>query len=155
MYKSKEDPKHYTTIEQSKKLLELGLNPESADIVYIVKRNDCRDPWELAAKEPGNVYTCLKDFDITMCLSDYAIPCWSLGSLLDVMPKSLEDKVNYYEITVYYSKSESEWYLGYITIDMRRTLEVFHNTSLIEAAYSMVLWLLKNNYINRTNNVKD
>jgi len=123
---------HYTTIEQSKKLLELGLNPGTADMHYIkiIRENDVIYMPELLYED-----------------KEYDIPCWSLGALLEVMPKSLEDEVNYYEITVYYSGIGCEWYLGYITIDMRRTLEVFHNTSLIEAAYNMVVWLIENKYL--------
>ena len=44
--------KHYTTIEQSEKLLELGLNPESADMTYCAvvegaKDKTCIKGWEV------------------------------------------------------------------------------------------------------------
>lgn len=129
---------NYTSIEQSKKLLELGLSPETADMYW--KRSsvlNSKEKW--IPRIINNLPILFDDDDI--------IPCWSLDALLEVMPKSLEDKANYYEITVYYSKPECEWYLGYITINMRRTFEVFHNISLIEAAFNMVVYLLENGYI--------
>ena len=31
---------HYTTIEQSKKLVELGLSPDTADMFYSIKKGE-------------------------------------------------------------------------------------------------------------------
>ena len=118
-----------TNIEQSKKLIELGLGHETADMAHIVKRNDCREPWELAA-EAGNVYTCLKD-SVTMCLSDYAIPAWSLTALLElIMPKSTTPVYvdnayqMVYDVKPYYITSK------------------FDNP--LDAAFEMVCWLKEN-----------
>ena len=144
--------KHYTTIEQSKKLLELRLNPETADMAHIVKRNDCRESWELAAEDPGNVYTGLK-YSIGMCLSDYALPCWSLGALLEVMP----EQITYSDFKPFllglfkgnkeeHSKYGHYW-IQYFATDSGGAHVQTNGHSPIEAAYSMVVWLLENEYI--------
>ena len=66
---------NYTSIEQSKHLLELGLDPGSADMHY----NFYRDEWD-KVKSNGNIPSLMMN-----SLDD--IPCWSVGALLDVMPK--------------------------------------------------------------------
>ena len=64
---------NYTTIEQSKKLLELGLNPETADMHFIKLIRDTDTVYipELLYDEP---------------LSEIDYPCWSLAALLDILP---------------------------------------------------------------------
>ena len=63
--------KHYTTIEQSKKLVELGLNPDTADMHYskIIKDTNVTYIPELLLDD-----------------NDCDIPCWSLGALINIMP---------------------------------------------------------------------
>jgi hypothetical protein len=134
---------NYTTIEQSKKLLELGLNTKSADMAHIIKRNNCKEPWKLAAEKPGNVYTNLKD-SVTMCLSDYALPCWSLGALMELMPKIKEDEddCGCYP-TLCKGYNTDKWHCVY-----RSSIYItnwFDNS--IDAAFDMVVWLLENGYI--------
>ena len=69
--------KHYTTIEQSKKLLKLGLSPESADMCWCLA---VKGEPEVVVNQGYNEY------------GDFEIPCWSLGALLMVMPDILFTK---------------------------------------------------------------
>ena len=62
-----------TTIEQSKHLLELGLDPKTADMAYIC-----------GAPESLNV---VDDYYLKDIHDEYDIPAWSLSALLEVMPK--------------------------------------------------------------------
>lgn len=57
-----------TTIEESRKLLGLGINPNTADMSY---------DWI-----GGKVY----DLCLAPCVNEMDIPAWSLGVLLDFMP---------------------------------------------------------------------
>ena len=59
-----------TTIEQSRHLRELGLNPKTADMYYNPLNMDY--PWVWESKP-------LLEID--------AVPAWSLSALLEVMPK--------------------------------------------------------------------
>lgn len=65
---------HYTTIEQSKHLLELGLSPETADIFIPCYGNN-----DYSENRPYFRNTVIKpDKD------DF--PCWSIGALLELLP---------------------------------------------------------------------
>ena len=70
---------NYTTVEQSKKLLELGLNPETADMWWTPLN------WQLT-----EYYVEVKQDGIGTPKNP--IPCWSLGALMELMPKIKEDE---------------------------------------------------------------
>lgn len=57
-----------TSIEESKRLLELGIDPNTADMSY---------DWI-----GGKVY----DLCLAPCVNEMDIPAWSLGALLDICP---------------------------------------------------------------------
>lgn len=118
---------HYTTIEQSKKLVKLGLNPDTADMCM----------WESEGKI--YVYVCKPD-DIN------CTPCWSLGALLELMPKIQEDD-NDGGCCPNLCKgwSNGQWHCVY-----RRSIYItkWYDSS-IDAAFEMVCWLLENGYIKK------
>lgn len=62
--------KHYTTIEQSKKLLEVGMNPETADMIYTMVNGRCTP------------FIRVETIDE---LEEDDVLCWSLGALLDII----------------------------------------------------------------------
>ena len=62
-----------TTIEQSKHLLELGLDPKTADMYYLPQ----------VMNEGETLWPIDKGYD----LDDADQPAWSLSALLEVMPK--------------------------------------------------------------------
>lgn len=82
----------YTTIEQSKKLLCLGLDPSSADMYYkyvLPKSDKLHQVPDIG--EPTNAlswynkgYT-LNSRKEPLELKDFCIPCWSLTALLKLM----------------------------------------------------------------------
>lgn len=65
---------NYTSIEQSKKLVEYGLDRDTADLVYqfnfLTNTND---------EQPNLVYGTLHDTSLSN------IPCWSVGALMKAM----------------------------------------------------------------------
>lgn len=77
---------NYTTIEQSKKLVELGLDPKTADMYY---------KQEIGRKDDMPYYTVEvgHSFSIEQNLFSFRngleIPCWSLGALTNLMPDTL------------------------------------------------------------------
>lgn len=110
----------YTTVEQSKKLLELGLNPNSADMYYGYKK-----------EKPE--YLPYEDIEImALC-----IPCWSVDALLEILPmhSTLDHEVNGWWCCV-----------NFDIVDTRKDNEI-QGTNPLEALYNMVVWLLENNYI--------
>ena len=88
--------KHYTDLEQSKKLAEI-LPLESADMHY---SRDFDGSWFVDLGE----YTLVKIPKYVTNIEEHLLPCWSLGALLDVLPKyeiinfgdSIQLEVDYY-----------------------------------------------------------
>lgn len=116
---------NYTTIEQSKKLLELGLNPNTADMVYWMGEYITHSYSECQHKEEQ-------------------IPIWSVGALLELMPLSIVgwDNETYARYFIgncaEYATGTSKYDKGLISIP---------SDSMFKCVYSMVCWLLQNNYI--------
>ena len=75
------DTKHYTSIEQSKKLLELGLSPESADAFYMIGD----EPVDICVIYGFVTHQHLKE----QMAYKRAVPCWSLAALLGVLPNGI------------------------------------------------------------------
>lgn len=124
---------HYTSIEQSKKLVELGLNPDTADMHYIkcIRENDVRYIPELLLDD-----------------NECDIPCWSLGALLELMPASIEE-VKDHNVDLILGPLEDKWEISYFDwTGLQHGPSIISDTPL-EAAYNMVIWLLENDYIKK------
>ena len=122
-----------TTIEQSLRLIELGLKKTSSDLYYCKGH---RDELEVIVKHEN--------------LDDEDIVAWSLDALVNEMPKEikeddkkygfhLETTHNLYYVSYYRYDIDGIWYL--------HTTEMCDCT--IDAAYEMVCWLLENGYIKK------
>lgn len=111
--------KHYTSIEQSKKLLELGLPAESANMVYI-----------------NGDYLAL--IDGTLEAND--IPCWSVGALESLIWESSDGCVDLVrnEFGYFIRYGSSKWH----------NATGYHNT-IIGACFEMVCCLLEKGYIKK------
>ena len=129
--------KHYTTIEQSKKLLELGLNPKSADMWWLYVTAQGKHI-AMMYEEPDSHYLARME---SYGIQDAAIPCWSLGALLDVMPKIKE----FYYPSLY-KASFSVTACMYSTQD-HDIFKIYTGEDFLEAAFNMVVYLLENGYI--------
>ena len=139
---------HYTTLEQSKKLVELGLNPDTADMVIVKENTYCN------ALSAFNGVTLCQNYNETKDKTNY-IPCWSLGALLDVMPEQIT--YSYFEpfplgffkgSKEEYSKYGHYWIQYFCTKHGGAYIQTNGHTT-IEAAYNMVCWLLENGYIKK------
>jgi len=127
--------KHYTSIEQSKKLLKLGLSAVSADLAW---RNE----------RLGDRIKCFTpSFDTTCANWDKDLPCWSLGALLEILPKNIRIVSTYYYYELY--ASTKGYAIDFIDTDKLRKLHTVEEESLIEAVYNMIVWLFENGYIKK------
>ncbi len=124
---------YYTTTEQSKKLVELGLNPDTADMSIVKDNTYCNG---LAA---FNGVTLCQNYHEIKDKTNY-IPCWSLGALLEVMPDGVQTNSNRTGVSVDITFVHN----GVVTDNHR-----VKNNTYIEAAYNMVVWLLENGYIQK------
>ena len=139
---------NYTTIEQSKHLLELGLKPGTCDKVWVSDKGaEVEFTVDLMDEEDYGKYVYTYPNDIY-------IPCWSTGALLELMPfikKSIDTYIPYLV------KGTESWngktipmyncFYALETSDGIIEIQSFCGQSSLEAVYNMVVWLLQNNYI--------
>ncbi|MBP3732424.1 MAG: hypothetical protein J6I84_04180 [Bacilli bacterium] len=144
---------NYTTLEQSKKLLELGLNPKSADMWYQHTGISIKD----GSQKPIYFPMIIRDNE-----SDDDIPCWTVGALLEIMPDEIYPK-DYKDIPfwgfspglhkVHHSYDGMDfgtsYYMRYTSEDDGddRVYKEFEEDTPIKAVYKMVVWLLENKII--------
>jgi hypothetical protein len=128
---------NYTTLEQSKKLIELGLDPNTADMNYrycICKLIDevPVEDWLVGIGKP---------FD--EC-ADPQIPCWSLGALIELMPNEITtDELTDTPIEIH------KCGIGYQGRKSQGVVYFGEGNSLTNNAVLLVLWLLENGYIKK------
>lgn len=104
-----------TSIEESKRLLELGIDPNTADMSY---------DWI-----GGKVY----DLCLAPCVNEMDIPAWSLGALIELLPAdatlSFEDEGwGVYWIDSKIASIPSTTYIG----AMVKTIELLVNEGYIK-----------------------
>lgn len=110
--------KGYTDLEQSKKLA--GILPiTSIDFAWnIFSDGSTRllrmDDWEVSENAKSNVEI---------------IPCWSLGALLEFLPKIVNTE------TLFIETSATLWHVGY------RNVHTAIETYLIDACYELIIKL--------------
>lgn len=119
-----------TTIEQSKKLIELGIDTSTADMCY-----DLGGGEEKAHLECDNFITYFTNDEYPE-MADRYIPAWSLSALLDLiqwdykLEKTLFDQSDLFTYSIVCND------LDY------RTYE--HDNEPLDAAFEMVCWLKEN-----------
>lgn len=135
-----------TTINQSKELVRLGLDPSTADMSYSEeyygRDNKGNDEWR------WQLNAC-KFIDV-----EGITPAWSLSSLLDVMPGVIkaDGKQYYFHLEKVGLKYGKAYDVSYYFDDVDELYEL-HTTPAcddpVSAAYEMVCWLLTNKYIKK------
>ena len=137
---------NYTSKEQSKRLIELGLSKDTADMFY------SRRP---TGKSEYSVFPDFKPEGRLEVFTKVDLPCWSLGALLEVMPKVISVPVDersayFYRLEWQFANDNSLRYIatnrGKCLIDIYSDHDI-RNKSFIETAFEMVVWLLENEYI--------
>ena len=123
-----------TSIEQSKKLIELGIDVNSADMVF--------------HKNLDGTYN-LRVVDNVL---KYDIPAWSLSALLELMPSYLFEFERGIDLNLYPAINHKTWLCSYMpnVIENMKTdkfKQITHADSLVDAAYEMIIWLKENNYL--------
>lgn len=140
---------NYTSIEQSKKLLELGLNPDTADMYWTPDA-------DTVVPAP---YITKTDNETLIPAYKGAVPCWSLSALMNLLPPSIqtgEGMHNQYEIDIrkYWGDEENLYQIAYgndrgFSEEWHDMINTGEEENLIDAAFQMVVWLLENNYIKK------
>lgn len=118
-----------TDIDQSKKLTELGIDINTADIIYNI-------------------------LDISYIKHDapidkYHMPAWSLSALEKLMPFHIIENNNrfgFYQVKGFNKQGET-YRFGYKTNNDSFLFETSWHNDVIDAAFEMVCWLKKEKYI--------
>ena len=137
--------KSYTNITQSKKLVEI-LPKESANAFY-----DMAEPEKRQVPIMGHP-------DEYYDMKDWAIPCWSLAALLDILPSEFKYYETTYEIDIrkYVLTDDVDLYqiaYGSIKFDVdgqysfKDMINTGEKENLIDAAFQMICWLKENGKI--------
>jgi len=144
-----------TTIEQSKRLLELGVSPDTSDMYYTPTKRLVCDSYKTARDLARNIAPFINhgnDYE------DSVIPAWSATALMRLLPSKIktgEDIINQYtldirknewtdEIDIYqiaYGNSfgsSGSWH------DMINSPE---EESFVDAAFDMIVWLVEHDFI--------
>lgn len=134
-----------TTIEQSKRLLELGLKPETSDMHYVRKTMDAMgNHIDDDFKEPcfGNVNSKYAKYAV-MNFSNYeTLPAWSLHRLITMFPYKVNKSSNdasLLEITRIKDNCYIAGYYGYKVVEM----------PLFDAVIRLIEELIKDNIFNK------
>lgn len=118
----------YTTLEQSKALMNLGLDEKTADLT--ITSNSITPYIHIKGLERGN-----KEY-----------PCWSAEALLEILPDDIHTNDTEYYLHTW--KDGTKWYIQYIlSFDMGDKLAASEEGELIDSLFKMIIWLLTNKLI--------
>lgn len=142
----------YTTPEQSKKLIEVGVDPKSADMFYErFSLNDVVDSRLIhMGKSPVVVH------NLFSYRKGYVIPAWSTDALWEMLPKKIEehDHPFYVQVSPQFKGIDSaEDYNYCVSYESSRydkkSESIFeaYGVTLIEALYNLILMLYETNYL--------
>ena len=121
-----------TSIEQSKKLLELGVDVNTADMYW---EEVCNLPKAIV----GNYILhnqCMEDKDYKKLSNPVLSPAWSLSALLDVLPKNLD-----IGRPVLATNYKGYYWVSYFDEYMKEkfTSKIYNNP--VDACYEMIIKL--------------
>ena len=129
--------RNYTTIEQSKALVDARLNPNTADMCYsYVLDNNAEHP--LIMRKPS---------------SEYDVPCWSCARLMTLLPDAItihEEGKRRMRYTLEIAKYEPWQYAVNYVYGFYPDEQVLHETSSMDsptdALAEMLVWVMQNGY---------
>lgn len=131
---------NFTSINQSKKLVELGIDPNTSDLWYSL---DDEDP-EYAVV---NIEESPFEWE-EITVFDRALPCWSTGALLNLLPKIIFDKYDYYEYNLFIDViSEMPYYILHNDCYLSDFPNDFLGGDLISNLIKCIEWLKENKYM--------
>ena len=131
-----------TSIEQSKKLIELGIDINTADIIYTT----------FYGKISKNLPMPREAYDILKCPidGDKCVPAWSLTALLGILPLHLIVNGDVYKFGMSkgFNKNGETYAIKYNIFNTTFYLHLtnFYNNP-IEACVEMIVWLKENGKI--------
>ena len=132
-----------TTIEQSKRLLELGLNPDTADLVYSnASLPYDKDVFQLVCRD----YHALNE-SVNFEISPFTfIPAWSLHRLIDLCTEYINID-GYQDTTYWFTMHKLDNKIIYEN-DYNRWLYLGDGDNLFDTLIDCIDWLIKEGKFN-------
>lgn len=128
-----------TDIKQSKKLLELGIDPETSDMYWR----------ELRYSEPVEYSLNYRPKEMMLTSRTIAFPAWSLSALFELLPKELELLSDEDYFVPILSRSYDDTNKFICCYDNGGMEHWYIEDNPLDAVFKMVCWLLENNYLNK------
>lgn len=140
------ESKQVLSIEQMKRLQELGLDTSDASIYWARLSHGSR----LDDKSKGDWFLSLqKEFMVCGFASYEVIPTYTLQDILDKLPCFLDRCV----LTL--QKLVNTWTCLYMEPYTCSILELKESEELIDAAYEMLCWVIESGYIKKLKGSKE
>lgn len=128
---------NYTSIEQSEKLLKLGVNPETADMHYpdYYFDGNANGPCNTSYKE--QIENLIHNFINPN--TKRIVPCWSVGALLELIPTPVLSRID--------EEKEILWYCNTIHFGENYfSYDGSYHNNAIDACIEVIEWLVNNGH---------
>jgi len=127
-----------TSLEQSKKLVELGIDINTADTF-----------WDMAEPEKRRTPTVglISDY---YDMEDWAIPAWSSDALSKLLPPYLFEFERGIDLNIYPNLNGKGWHCSYMpncieNMKKDKFKQITNGDTIIDAMFEMIVWLKENN----------
>lgn len=132
-----------TTIEQSKKLIELGIDVNTADMTYLRTYFGEERDYVLLIDSYPEEYTENGDGSLIPVYDEH-IPAWSLASLLSIIPKHIGDSVFRMDMG---ETDIALWFDDLSSGTVDEFLPDITKENFVDAAFETICWLKENGEI--------
>lgn len=133
--------KQVLSVEQMRHLKELGIDTSDASAVWV--NVDKHGDWdvEFLGNQPIPHTNEQDEF----------VPAYTLQDVLDKLPEEIKYKRKDYHLELWLR--EGEWSIGYLHFDIDDVLYAHHeqDKEILNAAYEMLGWCIKEGYVNTKN----
>lgn len=137
-----------TSLEQSKKLIELGIDENTSDMVYLKSYFEDDGEYNLLVGSYHEGYA-ERDGKTLVPVFDEHIPAWSLSALLELMPSYLFEFERGIDLNIYPNLSSKAWHCSYMpnaveNMKNDKFKQITSGDNLVDAAFEMICWLKEN-----------
>lgn len=132
---------NYTSREESLKLISLGIDQNTSDLVYVSN-------FYYPSVLPGVKYLDVKDKIIEKYDGDpeAVLPAWTTDSLINsLLPGRIKNESGEFQLIIFPDLSTSMWVCMYDRIETHKDcLQCFGSKEYKKAVYKMACWVLEN-----------
>lgn len=122
------------TIEESAKLVELGVDPKMA--------SKCNSTMKVCSSGRGIIRV------------PETMPIFTLSDLLSILPNSVSPKADVYTLQMVYDNYRHKWVVEYRTMGLGIRKHSEAEKELIDSLYQLLIWAIEHNYVNIKNEKK-